>query len=171
MDINFTCNQVESLLNYYIDGKLAPSLAQYVTEHIKKCPKCRKKIEQLKNVMLKYNNENNSQNTKETDSELIGSLSAYIDNELDTTENVKIKIKAISNPSARQKLESMYKFQKLIHSAYEKTKNETKFDYSKSIMAIINDTPDYSTTYFRSITIMFILILTAIIIGFIYLYF
>ncbi len=168
MDINFTCNQVETLLGYYIEGTLAPSLSEIVKEHIKNCSKCRKKFERLQSFMPKYDAK---QNERQPDKELIGSLSAYMDNELDTTENVKIKKMTISNPSARQKLESMYKFQKLLHSAYEKTKNDTKFDYSKNIMAMINQSPDYSTTYFRNLIIMFILIMIAIISGFAYLYF
>lgn len=171
MDIHFTCNQVETLLGYYIEGTLAPSLSEIVKEHIKNCSKCQKKFELLKTVMKQYDNSNDRINEHKSDSELIGNLSAYMDNELDTSENVKIKKMTISNPSARQKLESMYKFQKLLYSAYEKTKNDTKFDYSKNIIAMIHQPPDYSTTYFRNIIIMFVLILIAIISGFVYLYF
>lgn len=171
MNIHFTCNQVETLINYYIEGKLAPSLSEFVVEHIKNCPKCAKKFEQLQNVINEYSAQNKSKTEREPDKELIGSLSAYLDNELDTTENVKIKKMTISNPSARQKLESMYKFQKLLHSAYEKTKNDTKFDYSRSIMAMINETTDYSTPYLRNIILLSLLILLSIISGFIYLYF
>ncbi|MBO6257076.1 hypothetical protein J6N69_03470 [bacterium] len=77
----------------------------------------------------------------------------------------------ISNPTARQKLESMYKFQKLMHSAYEKTKNDTKIDYSKNIIALLDKSEDYTTPYFRNIIIMFLLLFIAIICGFVYLYF
>jgi len=169
MDIHFTCAQVETLINYYFDGKLAPSLSEFITEHIKNCPKCRKKFEQLQKTIPQY--QDKSKIRREPDKELIGSLSAYMDNELETYENVKIKKMTISNPSARQKLESMYKFQKLLHSAYEKTKNDTKFDYSKNVMATIYKTSEYSTLYFRSIMVVIVLLLVAIIIGFIYLYF
>ena len=169
MDIHLTCSQVEALMNYYVEGKLAPSLSEFVNRHIKTCPKCRKKIEHLGDMLNKMYDKSKYQ--REPDKELIGSLSAYIDNELDTAENVKIKKIAISNPSAREKLESMYKFQKLIHRAYEKTKNDIKFDYSKNIMSAITDSSDYSTTYFRNIIILFICSLVAIIIGFVYLYF
>ncbi len=168
MEIHFTCAQVETLINYYSEGKLAPSLAQFVGEHLKKCSKCRKKFEQLQEVLMQYNKQKKQ---REPDKELIGSLSAYLDNELDTSENVKIKKMTISNPSARQKLESMYKFQKLLHSAYEKTKNDIKFDYSKSIISAVNETSQYTTPYFRNIIILFALILIAVISGFIYLYF
>ena len=137
---------------------------------MKKCPKCRKKVEQLQKVITKYAPENNPHETK-PDKELIGNLSAYMDNELDTGENVKIKKMTILNPNARQKLESMYKFKKLMHNAYEKTKNDTKFDYSKSIVATLNEGQGYTTTYFRNIIILFVLLLIAVITGFIYLYF
>lgn len=169
MDIRLTCQQVESLINYYFEGKLAPSLSEFVTEHIKNCPKCRKKFEQLQKILPQYKYK--SKTEREPDRELIGSLSAYMDNELETAENVKIKKMTISNPSARQKLESMYKFQKLLHSAYEKTKNDTKFDYSKNIIMAVNENTQYTTQYFRNILILFILLLIAIISGFVYLYF
>ena len=77
----------------------------------------------------------------------------------------------ISNPTIRKELENMYKFKKIIHSAYEKTKNDTKYDYSKNIMSNIQDNPEYTTTYFYKIATIFVLLITAIIGGFIYLYF
>ena len=91
MNIHFTCNQVETLINYYIEGKLAPSLSEFVLEHVKNCPKCRKKFEQLQNIQSQYQNKSKTQ--REPDKELIGSLSAYMDNELDTSKtriNVQI---------------------------------------------------------------------------------
>ena len=169
MNIQFTCNQVESLISYFIEGKLAPSLLEFFNQHLKKCPKCRKKVEQVQKIMTKYEPDNSIYESK-PDKELIGSLSAYMDNELDTGENVKIKKMTILNPNARQKLESMYKFRKLMHNAYEKTKNDTKFDYSKSIVATLNEGQSYTTTYFRNIIIFFVLLLIAVITGFIYLY-
>ena len=170
MNIQFTCNQIESLIGYFIEGKLAPSLLEFFNQHLKKCPKCRKKVEQVQKVMTKYAPDNNPSESK-PDKELIGSLSAYMDNELDTGENVKIKKMTILNPNARQKLESMYKFKKIMHNAYEKTKNDTKFDYSKSIVATLNEGQSYTTTYFRNIIILFVLLLIAVITGLIYLYF
>ena len=90
MNIQFTCNQIESLIGYFIEGKLAPSLLEFFNQHLKKCPKCRKKVEQLQKVITKDAPENNPHESK-PDKELIGNLSAYMDNELDTGENVKIK--------------------------------------------------------------------------------
>lgn len=169
MDKNFNCSQIEVLMSYFAQGKLAPSLIKYIENHINSCPECKKKFEKINNRTQYgntfYNKKANNENI------LIGNLSAYIDNELETSENVKIKRMTISNPTARQKLESMYKFQKLIHSAYEKTKNDTKIDYSKNILAMINQQEDYTTTYFRNIIIMFLLLCIAIVCGFLYLYF
>ena len=171
MDINLNCNQVEALINFYIEGKLAPSLKSEIDEHILKCSKCRQKIEQLKNVLSQYESNNYKTQNENLSHEFINKLSAYIDNELDTTDNVKIKKITISNPSARKRLESMYNYQKLMHSVFEKTKNNTKFDYSKNIVSALNESSDYNTTYFRNIIILFCIIIIAIISGFVYLYF
>ena len=58
-----------------------------------------------------------------------------------------------------------------MQSAYEKTKNDTKFDYSKSVLARMQDDAEYSTNYFYKLSIIFVLLLMVIIAGFIYLYF
>ena len=142
MDKNFNCSQIEVLMSYYAQGKLAPSLVKYIEKHIDSCPDCMKKFERI-NAKTQYNSRFYKKDD-DTENILIGNLSAYIDNELETSENVRIKKMTISNPTARQKLESMYKFQKLIHSAYEKTKNDSKIDYSKSITAMMNQTADYN---------------------------
>ena len=108
---------------------------------------------------------------KQNNYEYIHKLSAYVDNELNSDENIKIKKMTISNPKARQELETLYKFQNVIHSAYEKTKNDTKFDYSKNIMTRLQDSTEYTTTYFYKLAGLFVILLIAIISGFIYLYF
>lgn len=170
MGMDFNCSQVESLINLYIEGNLAPPLKENIEKHLSTCPKCRKKIEQLQNVLFKYAKKDYTYKENQ-DKQFIKNLSAYVDNELDTSENVKIKKITISNPSARQKLESMYNYQKLMHSAYEKTKNNSKFDYSKDVISIINGNTDYSTIYFRNLAIIIAFLIVAIISGFAYLYF
>lgn len=175
MNKNLTCHQVAALMNFYIEDKLTPKLREYIDLHIAKCPACRKKIEELKKILAKYNcsNQNKSQSkelspiTRETRNK----LSAYIDNELNSNENIRIKKMAISNPTARKELETMYKFKKIIHAAYNKTKNDYKFDYSKNILAKIQDTGEYTTTYFYKLAAVFVVLISAIIVGFIYLYF
>ena len=175
MNKDLTCRQVSALINFYIEGKLNPRLREYIDLHIAKCPACKKKIEELKKILAKYNYsaQNNSQ-PKETSSltaEARNKLSAYIDNELNSNENIKIKKMAISNPTARKELETMYKFKKIIHTAYEKTKNDSKFDYSKNVISKLQDTGEYTTTYFYKLAAVFVVLISAIIVGFIYLYF
>ncbi|MBR6721888.1 zf-HC2 domain-containing protein [bacterium] len=175
MNKELTCQQVSALINFYIEGKLNPRLREYINLHIEKCPACKKKIEELKKILAKYKNNNTEkikQNTEEKlPEESIHKISAYIDNELNSSENIKIKKLTISNPIARKELENMYKFRKIIHTAYEKTKNETHFDYSKLILSNMRDTNDYSTSYFYKLAGLFVILITAIIGGFIYLYF
>ncbi len=140
--------------------------------HIQKCPSCRKKIQELTKILNTYKQQKNSNEYQEErlNFEFINNLSAYVDNELNTSDNIKIKKMTISNPNARKELEMMYKFKKVIHSAYEKTKNDSKFDYSKDIIAQLQDTPDYTTTYFYKLAAIFFIIIFTIIGGFIYLY-
>ena len=175
MNKDLTCHQVSALINFYIEGKLNPRLREYIDLHIAKCPACKKKIEELKKILAKYNYsaQNNSQ-PKETSSltaEARNKLSAYIDNELNSNEKIKKKKMAISNPTARKELETMYKFKKIIHTAYEKTKNDSKFDYSKNVISKLQDTGEYTTTYFYKLAAVFVVLISAIIVGFIYLYF
>lgn len=172
MDKNLTCSQVEALINLYIEGKLSDVMCKCVDLHIKKCPHCREKIEHLKSILSKYDNKKNTQDIPQEmfSQDFINNLSAYLDNELNSNENIKIKKMAISNPSARDKLEKMYKFKKLMLSAYEKTKNDYKNDFSKMIMAQVLEHNPYSTDCFQKLIILFCIIVMCILIGFLYLY-
>ena len=175
MNKDLTCQQVSALINFYIEGKLNPRLREYINLHIEKCPACKKKIEELKKILAKYKQHKDTKTTQNTEEKLpeesIHKLSAYIDNELNQSENIKIKKLTISNPIARKELENMYKYRKIIHSAYEKTKNESNFDYSKLIRSNLQNSDDYSTSYFYKLAGLFVILITAIIGGFIYLYF
>lgn len=173
MNKELTCNQVAALINFYIDGKLNSRLREYVDLHLAKCPTCRKKIQELQKILSKFkqlNQTSNSKNIEPLKAEFINNLSAYMDNELSTNENIRIKKMTISNPNARKELESMYNFRKIALSAYEKTKNDSKYDYSKDILSKIQDTQDYTTNYFYKLAAIFIIIVVTIIGGFIYLY-
>lgn len=178
MNSKFTCEQVMSLINYYIEGKLNPVLRQYVDSHIAQCSACAQKFSELKEVYLRYGSYNQSDNgdvsqeAQDSDKELLKNLSAYIDNELNIVDNIRIKKITVSNPNARKKLETMYNFQKLLHSAYSKTKNDIKADYSKNIISVITNLPeDYTTTFFNKLIILFIILLSFIAAGVFYLYF
>ena len=177
MNKNLTCNQVAALINFYIENKLTPALTKLVDAHIKKCPTCRKKIAELKKILFEYDelNINNDINDKKSETEsnkrLLKNLSAYIDNELNSDDNIKVKKITISNPNAREKLETMYKYQKLMQAAYERTKNSAKTDYSKNVINMVNENAgEYSTSYFRNIAILFFILILAVISGFLYLY-
>lgn len=174
MNKDLTCNQVSALINFYIEGKLNPRLREYIDQHISKCPACRKKIQELQKILdtFKANSRPKQQITSgQTDFEFKNKLSAYVDNELNNNENIKIKKITITNPTARKELEMMYKFKQIMHSAYEKTKTNVRYDYSKNILTKIQDSKEYTTTYFYKLTALFVILIAAIITGFIYLYF
>ena len=172
MNKDLNCNQISALINFYLEGKLTPRLKSYFEQHLEKCPNCAKKIKELKKILNKYkNNRNCNVMTQKKDNELILKLSAYLDNELDTNENIKIKKMTISNQKVRQELETMYKFKKMIHSAYEKTRQESKFDYSRALVARLQDAQEYSTDFFYKLSAIFVILLCSIIAGFIYLHF
>lgn len=175
MNKELTCNQVSALISFYIKGKLNPKLKEYVDLHLAKCPTCRKKIDDLNKILNKFNNnttEPEQPQEEETLSyEFRNRLSAYVDNELESHENIIMKKMTISNPTARKELESMYKFQKAMGSAYNKTKNDFKYDYSKDILHKLQDGREYTTTYFYKLMILFTVLVMAIVGGFLYLYF
>lgn len=171
MNKELTCNQVSALINFYLNRRLNPRLKQDFDKHLEKCIECRKKVEELQKIMSKFKASKIEQPPKEVmEMDFINNLSAYVDNELNSNENIKIKKMTISNPNARKELESMYKYKKLLHSAYEKTKNDSKFDYSKTIVSKLQDSQDYTTNYFIKLSLGFVAIMMAIIGGFIYLY-
>ena len=94
-------------------------------------------------------------------------LSAYVDNELNSIDSIKIKKIAISNPLARQDLENIYTFKKLLHSSFEKTKNELKNDYSKTtICQFKHDNADEKINFsFYKLTAIFFMMITVIVAG------
>lgn len=175
MNKELTCNQVSALISFYIRGKLNPKLKEYVDLHLAKCPICRKKIDDLNKILNKFqNNTSEIEQPQEEETlsyEFRNRLSAYVDNELNSRENIMMKKMTISNPCARKELESMYKFQKAMGNAYNKTKNDFKYDYSKEILHKLQDGKEYTTTYFYKLMILFTILVMAIVGGFLYLYF
>ena len=179
MKNQLTCDQVLALLNFYVEGKLSDKLTEYVKIHLDNCPECMEKFIQLKNIFTKIidNNQNedieNQYITKQYEN-FKSNLSAYIDNELDNSDSIKIKKIAISNPIARQDLENIYTFKKLLHSSFERTKTELKNDYSKSTINSLQheNLETYNIDTFSKITIIFFAIITTIVAGIItFLYF
>lgn len=138
MQKELTCEQVTALLSFYAENKLSSKLSECIKHHLDKCPACMEKFICLKNIINKFIDIQNAEIenpyvTKQYE-QFKSKLSEYIDNELNDFENIKIKKIAISNPLARQDLENVYSFKKLLHSSFEKTKNEVKNNYSKKII-------------------------------------
>lgn len=143
MTTNLTCTQVSALLSFYLNDRLNEQLKQFVCAHLEICPICRAKFEALKEMVESLKEAHAkisvSSSTKTSENSAIQrdfrmNLSAYIDNELSDEENIKIKKYIISNPNARKELENLYTFRKHIQNSFEKTKQESRNDFSKSIM-------------------------------------
>lgn len=169
-----SCEQVTALLTFYAEDKLSAKLSKYIKEHLDNCPECREKYIQLQNLLKRFNEIQteeieNPYVTKQYE-DFKTNLSAYIDNELDDLENIKIKKIAISNPLARQDLENIYTFKRLLHSAFEKTKSEFKGDYSKDIICQLRQEclKEHKIDPFVKITIIFFTMISCIVAGIIF---
>ena len=141
---NLSCEQVIALLTFYIEKKLTNKLMLEVEYHLNSCGKCKTKYAKLLNLYENYEEiKENIDNTSYFEQENFAqakyknfteNLSAYIDNELDENENIKIKKIAIINPEARLALENMLNFQYQIKSAFDITKSKLKKDYAAEII-------------------------------------
>lgn len=174
MHNQLTCDQVSALMSFYLEDKLSAKLSEFVRKHLESCPECMEKYLQMKNMMTKFidiQNEEleNPYITKQYE-DFKSNLSAYIDNELDDTDSIKIKKIAISNPLARQDLENIYTFKKLLHDSFEKTKNDLKYDYSKCIISRVQEEipQDPKIDPFVKITTIFFIMISFIVAGIIY---
>lgn len=147
--MKLTCTQMDVLISFYIDGDLSKTLKTQVEEHLKACPTCRTKYDIIKSMITElrcsvreeeghvygkiFPNASN-QTTSQQFRVFKNNLSAYIDNELDGDENIKIKKYTINNHNARQALEDSYNIRKLMNDSFRKTKTETKQDFSKNVL-------------------------------------
>lgn len=140
MQHNLNCNQVVTLLTFYIENKLDINLSKCVREHLETCPHCKGKYIKLRKILENYSEIKTKITQDETDIEHYNNpqyqkfkdnLSAYIDHELSDNDNIKIKKIAISNPLARKDLEEFYAFKQLLNSSFNRTKNDLKQDFSK----------------------------------------
>lgn len=174
MHNQLTCDQVSALMSFYLEDKLSAKLSEFVKKHLENCPECMEKYMQMKNIMNKFidiQNEEieNPYITKQYE-DFKSNLSAYVDNELDDTDSIKIKKIAISNPLARQDLENIYTFKKLLHDSFERTKNEFKNDYSKIIINKLQEQTlnENKIDPFIKLTAAFFTMITLIVAGIIY---
>jgi len=169
MTASLTCTQVSALLSFYIDDKLSSQLTQFVEAHLEKCPLCRAKYETLKSMVTSLRVAQEKLATVKTsdDEKVVSShceefktnLSAYVDNELSDADNIKVRKYVISNAQARGELESMYKLKKAMHNSFEKTENESKYDFSKFIMNRIDMQEEiYGSVSYAKVAAIFLFI-------------
>lgn len=168
---NLTCVQVGALLPFYIDDKLSLHLKHFVEAHLQNCPKCRVKYEALQKMIYSLRKSHENVNSEDFDmnengvsSELQTNLSAYVDNELNEIESVRLKKQIISNPKVRSELESMCLTQKLLSTSFEKEENDFKDDYSRLIFNKIDafedvNMPDPFVKHFMILTSSLILLM------------
>lgn len=170
MTVNLTCTQVSALLSFYIDDKLSSQLKQFVEAHLAICPTCAAKLEALKSMVVSLKEVHEKLATIKPEhqegpsmsqySTFKVSLSAYVDNELNDEENIKMKKYIISNPKARKELESMYNLKKAINNSFEKSKNEVKADYSRYILKQVDmEEVIYGPDSFTKVLALFVAIL------------
>lgn len=169
MTANLTCMQVSALLSFYIEDKLSNQLKQFVEAHLDICPPCRAKLEalrtmvkSLKEVHARMDEVKPEKKENEDDPQYESfkvNLSAYVDNELDDEENIKVKKYVISNPQARNELEGMYNLRKVLNNSFEKAKSEVREDYSKYILRRIDIQEEvYGPDSFAKVVALFIVI-------------
>lgn len=162
MNKKITCKQIQAILPFYLKGRVNPALTELIEEHLATCKHC-------KELYLKAFDEYNDFSFIDTEPEPIEiedsderfvtkeyanfkkKLSAYLDSELEDSETIKIKKMTISNPLARKDLEDMYLFKRLLHSSFERTKENCKHDFSKLIVKRLDDQNFYQTDYFMKI--------------------
>jgi len=171
MTVNLTCTQVSALLSFYIDDKLSTQLKQFVEAHLQICPTCAAKYEALKTMIKSLREVHDKMSDVKLEVEdsaaqiqyniFKTNLSAYVDNELDDADNIKIKKYVISNPKARQDLEKLYELKKVMHNSFEKSRNDVKGDFSSYILKRIDIQEEvYGPDSFAKVVALFIVIVT-----------
>lgn len=174
--MEITCTQMDVLLSFYIEGDLSKALKVKVEEHLKNCPTCRAKLEIISSLLkdLKESVENEQEEvlSSTTNSQyrlFQNNLSAYVDNELPQEENIKIKKFTINNKKARKELENTYSIRKLMNDSFQKTKSESRQDFSKNVMKQLDLSNDANLGFHPLLKVaiafvMTVLVLSAIIV-------
>lgn len=175
--MKLTCTQMDVLISFYIDNELSKTLKNQVEEHLKCCSTCRAKYDIIKSMLsdLKnsFNNENetsfNNQNleqqsvTSQQYRLFKNNLSAYIDNELPSEENIKIKKFTINNPQARKELQDNYTIRKLMDDSFKKSKADVRHDFSRSVLKQLELDEDVTLGIHPAIKILITFTLTVLI--------
>lgn len=170
-----SCEQIGALLGFYAEGTLNILLRKLVKEHLENCPDC---MAEYLDMIEKCNSSVQSVGAKLEENyetkqyeEFKANLSAYVDNELSSEENLKVKKIAISNPLARKDLENIYKFKNLLYDSFAKTRDSIKADYSKIISNSLQKDlkMDYITSPFYKLSALFLAMIVFVMLGFVFL--
>ncbi len=160
MKNKITCKQIQAILPFYLKGRVNPALTEIIEEHLATCPHCKelylKAFDEYNDfafidVETAAEDEDNERFATKEYANFKKKLSAYLDSELEDNETIRIKKMTISNPLARKDLEDMYLFKRLLHSSFERTKENCKHDFSKLIVKKLDDQNFYQTDYFMKI--------------------
>lgn len=179
--MKLTCAQMDVLISFYLEGDLSTALKKRVEEHMQACATCRAKFDIIKSMISDLKKcceveKTPSQNDLFSKPSAVSQqyrifktdLSAYIDNELSSDENIKIKKITINNPKARQDLQDNYNMRKIMKDSFDKTKSEMRQDFSRSVLRQLEleDDANYSFNPVIKILISFtvlVLVLTSIV--------
>ena len=154
-----SCKQVKAILPFYIKGTVNPFISDLIEEHLEECENCKKlylklldeynksfipDMENIEiNISLSNDNQNNVIYATNEYQNFKKKLSAYFDSELGDKDQIKMKKITISNPLARKDFEKMFRCKQLLHSSFEKTKNNFNSDFSKNIIKKISEKPHF----------------------------
>ena len=92
-------------------------------------------------------------------------LSAYVDNELPPEENIKIKKFTINNKIARKELENTYSIRKLMNDSFQKTKSESRQDFSKNVMKQLDMSSEASLGFHPLLKVAIAFVLTVLLLS------
>jgi len=139
--MEITCAQMDVLISFYIEGDLSENLKLCVEKHMESCPTCKAKFNILNSVI---NDLQTVCKKQDASSEKIypakhyslfrNNLSAYIDNELNSEDSIKMKKITINNKLARKELEDVFNIRRLMSNSFRKTRAESKSDFSKKVL-------------------------------------
>ena len=147
-------------------------LKEKVEEHLKNCPTCRAKFEIINSLLkdLKESVENEQEEALSTIQNsqyrlFQNNLSAYVDNELPPEENIKIKKFTINNKIARKELENTYSIRKLMNDSFQKTKSESRQDFSKNVMKQLDMSSEASLGFHPLLKVAIAFVLTVLLLS------
>ncbi len=179
MNKKMTCRQVQTILPFYIQGKVNAKISAMIEEHLEECSVCKKLYiraleeynhfpsEEIRTPATNIKSENFDKTLFMTKSyaDFKKNLSAYFDSELNDEEQFRIKKITISNPLARMDLETMYRIKQILHKSFEKTKNSFKKDFSKSVIKKISQEDTCSSDKMFKYSAVIFIIAAALTIG------